>query len=36
MHGFIALEMARAFREPIDPEETFKRLVEQLVVLIDE
>jgi AcrR family transcriptional regulator len=36
MHGFIALEMARAFGEPVDPEETFKRLVEQLAALIDE
>jgi AcrR family transcriptional regulator len=36
LHGFVALEMADAFGEPVDPEETFARLVNQLVALVSE
>jgi AcrR family transcriptional regulator len=34
LHGFVALEAAQAFGEPVDPEETFRRLVDGLIRLI--
>jgi AcrR family transcriptional regulator len=34
MHGFVALEAARSFGEPVDPEETFQRLVNLLIDLV--
>jgi WHG domain-containing protein len=33
LHGFVALKMASAFGEPVDPEQTFERIVEQLTGL---
>lgn len=34
LHGFVSLKMANAFGEPVDPEETFRRLVERLAMIV--
>lgn len=34
LHGFVALEAAQAFGEPVDPEQTFDRLVDLLAGLV--
>jgi AcrR family transcriptional regulator len=33
LHGYVALKMANAFGEPVDPDKTFERIIAQLTAL---